>query len=358
MKKFSSMIIGAGFVTAMLSTPAIAADFSLSGTVDMRVQQYNSTSSDSKMGISVDEAGSDDTYNHMYTHFDEAELTFKGKGKTANGMEVGGKLEMELGQDNKNDFELEEASAYIDFGGVKLIGGILQDWGYYNGTSIVGDSEWWSPKVEGSDESAALRLAITSVKNLDLDFKLRWGEESVTDSVDATKTFNVSQDEMRLQGKYDFGMGFAQAIWATVSNNPIDDDSAGDYDYSQTIIDFLVGLKFGPVAPWINMTTRNTSQTYYNGTEPDDIKDTRMVLGADFSVNKDLTITGLYMTDKKDDGNDDDAELTHISLSAAYNMKPVTFEGGYFAAQNNASDRGSSDDAKISGFQLRMVTKF
>lgn len=360
-KRISLAIIGAGFLTAMQATPAAAADLSVSGFVGMHLQQFTSTSTDSSSYIKIASSGSDDTYSHMYTAFDEAELKFKAKGKTANGWKTGGEIELEIGQNDKNDFELEEASAYVDFGSVKLTGGILEDWGLETGTVCAGDDKWWDTKLEGSDESAALRLAIQGIENLKLDFKLRYGAADVEDdSTGSTIEIPVTQNETRVQAKYDFGMGYVRLVFAAMESKPVDSDSAGDYAYKDAAQEVLVGLKFGQIAPWFSMINRKeTSTEAASGSAEDENKDSQMMLGADFAMSKEMTLTGIYLSAERDFGGDDKAKLTAINLGVAYAAMPVTFSAVYFTSQNNMNTLDSTkEDAKISGFDLGMEMKF
>lgn len=357
-QKIYSAIIGAGFLTAMSATSALAADVSISGTIQTSLFQYSSTSQTAGSDIKVSSSGGSKTYNHMYTSFDETELKFKTKGETPNGWKTSAEIEMEIGQGGKNDFELEEASASIDFGSIKLTGGILEDWGTETGAAWSYSLDEWDTKVDGSDESAAFRVGIKGIENLDLDLKLRFGSESISGV--SGSDVAVGANETRIQAKYNFGMGVARFIYASRNDTAANSDDAGDYKFAETNTDMMVQLKLGKISPWIEITNSKKEETAVAvGSSKTETKDAQTIIGVDFGLNDQMTITGLLLTQEQDTGGSTKAKKTAITAGATYAVKPVTFKAVYFTTSNNASSVNSSKkDASSGGLEFSMYYKF
>lgn len=354
-KKISSALIGAGFLATMMATPALAGDVSISGEVDMHLWQYTSPDSSAGTGIGFG-GGSSDSYSHMYTKFDEAELKFKTKGETKNGWKVGTEVELELGQGGKNDFELEEGSAYVDFGSVKLIGGWLEDWGADYGTAV--ELVNVEDPTQGGNEGPAFRVAIGGIENLHLDVKFRFeADQETDDSTGSDVDVDFSANEMRLQAKYNIGMGDIRFIYGSLTNKPIDSDAAGDYAYSSTAMDIGLYLEFGQLAPFFEYTTLAETETDVAGTESEG-NFTQMILGTDFAMSKAVILTGAYMSQSYDTGGDA-ITLTELNVGAVYKAKPAEFRALYFTASNDYSSVVSgAEDAKESGIITGMRVKF
>ena len=348
------------FLAALAATPAMAAEVSISGEVDMHLYQYSSTTTSPGLDqVEVDSAGSEDTYSRMATKLDEAELKFKAKGKTANGWKVGTEVELEIGQEGKNDFELEEGSAYVDFGSVKLIGGWLEDWGVETGAAATLDTAE-DPVTKHGNEGPAFRIAIGGIENLDIDVKLRFQDDSYEEDVDGDgedDEFDITRNETMVRAKYDFGMGYARIVYSSLSDKPVNSDAMGDYSYTESVTDLLIGLEFGQIAPFFEMTNINKKKTKVLGSESED-KFSQMVLGVDFEMSKQLVLTGAYMTQQLDDGGDEKAKKTDMSVGALYKAKPAEFLFSYFTAKNNYSDYGGGEDASLSGMKAAMRVKF
>jgi hypothetical protein len=347
-KKISSALVGAGFLASMAAIPALAGEVSISGEVDMHLWQYTSPESSAGTGIGF-KAGSSDSYSHMYTKFDEAELKFKSKGEAGNGWKVGTEVELEIGQKDKNDFELEEASAYVDFGSVKLQGGILEDWGVDCGTAaVLTNAE--DPTLSGGNEGPGFRVFVGGIDKLHLDLKLRF--EAAKDS-----GVDISKNETRLQAKYNIGMGDVRFIYAALANKPIDSDAAGKYAESHNVMEIALALQMGQLAPFLEYMTSAETATDGAGAESEG-NFVQMILGTDFSMSKAVTMTGAYLSQSYDEGGDA-ITLTELSVGARYKVKPAEFMLAYFSVSNNYSSVVSgAEDAKQSGIQGGMKVTF
>lgn len=349
-KKILRSIIGAGILVVATASPAFANDVSISGTVQTYFLQYSGTKAAS-YGISADEAGGPDTYSSMATRFGESELKFKSKAETANGWKVKGEVELEIGQGGKNDFELEEASVTLDMGAISVTGGILEDPSTYTGEAYSIGLKEWDTKVKHSDESAAFRIGVNAVENLDLSIKLRFGEETNSGK-------NVVSNESRVRAKYDFGMGSVQVMQASLDDKPVDTNSSGDWGYAESNSSVMVSLSLGQISPWVEVLNTNQKETDASG-DTDEEKGSQMILGADFQLNDQMTITGLYLTQSLDQGGSTNAEKTAISAGLLYAVKPAAFKFVYTTSSNNSSSVNSATkDAQSSGIEIGMFYKF
>jgi hypothetical protein len=338
LKKLFSLIVVGCFVAAMFVSTSQAADITTSASIFSGIL---STSNPNPAGGSWSypygkTAGSDDSYSHLESWFYEAEMKFKSKGETANGWKTYAELEFELGQGGKNDFELEEASANVDFGGFMLSVGILEDWSQDTGAVY----NWGISELDTKfdDESPALRLSLTGNKQLHVDLKLQFAQATDKDSSGAT-AIDVKRDETRVQAKYNFGMGWVQLIYGSEADVVVNSDVGGDYAYSATKTNVMVKVRFGQIQPFLSISNLNSKQTAEAaGSAEEDNKMTQTLLGADYFLSATSRITANYMTQSLDFGGSDPLVATITGLGASFSFKPVTFVVTYANFANNYSE--------------------
>lgn len=334
-KKFFSLIVVGCFMTAAFVSTSLAADIDISGSVFSGILNYtNPNPAGGSWSYPYGKtAGSEDSYSHMESWFYEAEMKFKSKGETANGWKTYAELEFELGQGGKNDFELEEASANVDFGGFMLSVGILEDWSQDTGAVY----NWGISELDTKfdDESPALRLSLTGNKQLQADVKLQFAQGKDKD----TAAIDVKRDETRIQAKYNFGMGWVQLIYATEADVVVNSDLAGDYAYSAANTNVMVKVRFGQIQPFLSISNLNSKQTNVAaGSGEEDNKMTQTLLGADYFLSETSRITANYMTQSLDFGGSDPLVATITGLGASFSFKPITFVVTYANFANNYSE--------------------
>jgi len=355
-KKSVSLALAGCLAMVLLVSSASAADIKASAFVWTWLASYTNNSTGASLwGTYITTEGSEDTYSHLETFFYEAELKFTASGKTANGWKTYGELEFELGQAGKNDFELEEASANVDFGGFKLSMGILEDWGAYTGAAVY---NWGIAELDTKfdDESPAMRFTYTGNKMFQADVKLQFAQAS---DKDATPDIDVSRNETRVQAKYNFGMGNVRLIYATETDAAIDSNVAGDYAYSAVNTDIIVVLKLGTISPFISVMNNNSKTTTEAGTESES-KFSQNFLGFDYFLSQTTAITFNYMLQSIDSGGPKKLNATGIGLGANFAYSPVNFQVTYASFSNDMKEftGGLVEDATQTTYTAGMFFKF
>jgi opacity protein-like surface antigen len=206
-KKIVSAIIGAGFLAALVSTPAMA-DASLGGTVKYKIEMGSSTK----------------------IKLDEAELKYKSKGETSNGWKVSSELELEIKGDSS--FDVEEASVKLDMGMFAIIGGILEEEGAVAG--VIDEAS--DVKAGKGDEEPGLRVALNLMEGLDFDFTI------------AMHGAGSGGTETRIQLAYDLGFGKLSLIT----------DSAPEATV-KSAMHIGLAMSMGQISPFVGMTTLGSS---------------------------------------------------------------------------------------------------
>ena len=353
LKRFFNSMVIAGFA-AMLASSSYAADVSISGTVEAELHSYTSNFTDDTQGVDVNETGaSEDTYSHMTTDLYEAEMKFKTKGETPNGWKTYAEIEFELGQGGKNDFELEEASANVEFGAIKLSAGILEDWSQYTGEVYRFTLNEKDTKFD--DETGAIRFAFVGSDAFYGDVKLRMYQDEADASGD---TFDTAATEMRIQAEFKGDWGSVSAIYATLTGKGVDSDAAGDYDLNETAMNVTALIELGVVSPFVSYTSRSDNSTSWDNTETEDTL-TEMMLGINLEMGENMELTANYMQTTLDFGGDDNFEKSALGAAFRYSAKPVKFELGYTSASNNASTVNDLyEDATYGGFIAALIYKF
>ena len=357
-KKIYALLLAGCFASAMIGSTAVAADLKVSGYVKGYFASVSNNVGEYEEGIGVADSGNKKSASYTAIAYDEAELKFKGTAETPNGWKTYGEIELEL--KGKNTFDLEEASLNVDFGPVMLSMGILEDWSTHVGTAYpMGLSE---RDTKFADETEALRVSLKAVPKLKLDLKLRMYPEDYTGTSGGSSPANMQ--ETRLQSKFDFGIGWASLVYATLAGSAVDSDEKGDWKSSKNAVEAGLGFKFGPVEPFLLMITE-TAQDTKAAAGSDEVKkdwvETR--LGLDFGLGAHtitfVTALTAYNYTGEDSSKPNDGLKTpyakiSMGLAAEFGFKPVNFFASYYTASNN--DKAVKDAYDTTGYNATATT--
>ena len=333
LKKIFSMMLAGCFATTMLVSTA-SAELKVSGSVNAMFANITTPNDTWGLDVDVDQAGTKDSASYMWTWYYETELKFKAEHDMANGWKSYAEVEFEIYNDN--NFQLEEASANVDMGPILLSFGVLEDWGINTGAVYLWGIDDTSSKFD--DEEEAIRVALKGVENLKADLKLR-----AYPNVGGGGIQNTT--ETRIQTQYNFGMGKATLVYATLADAPFNSVVAGDYAHTATNMHIGVDLNFGPIGVFFSQVTNSDKETAAAaGSKEIESVETQTFLGADYNLSPGTDITFNYSMRTKDVGEmDTPYARTGMGLGLQKYIAPVAFHVTYVMNNNNYKEASGID---------------